>query len=319
MAQRRSLAQPSPVAWEVSDGGTNPTSPVPVHRPSRSAVLVGSLVAGGSRRRRQAAETPRRGGVLLAVIGADAPSLDPHQEQTFATLQPVAPALQHAAADRSLQLPERHRRRGQRVEDLARRADLHVQDPPGHQVPRRLAADGRRRQGDLRQDRLPAGRGPQHPEEPLLGDREHRGPGSGHRGVQAQVPVGLAPGEPRLAVERHLPEEVPRQGPEPLQERTSIGSGPFKFKSYTRGSTFEGERNPDYFVKDRPYLDGYKFFISTETSVRAAAIRSGRAYIEFRDLPQRRGRGDQEAARRQDRRPGRRRSSASSASRSTTP
>ena len=64
-----------------------------------------------------------------------------------------------------------------------------------------------------------------------------------------------------------------------------MGSGPFKFKGRTPGSTFEGERNPDYFVKGRPYLDGYKFFISTETSVRAAAIRSGRAYVEFRDLP----------------------------------
>jgi peptide/nickel transport system substrate-binding protein len=64
-----------------------------------------------------------------------------------------------------------------------------------------------------------------------------------------------------------------------------VGSGPFKFKNYARGSTFEGERNPDYFVKDRPYLDGYKFFISPETTVRAAAIRSGRAYIEFRNLP----------------------------------
>src|SRR5574341_2396580 len=64
-----------------------------------------------------------------------------------------------------------------------------------------------------------------------------------------------------------------------------VGSGPFRFKHYTRGSTFEGERNPDYFVKDRPYLDGYKFFISPETAVRAAAIRSGRAYSEFRDLP----------------------------------
>ena len=37
------------------------------------------------------AETPRRGGVLLAAIGADAPSLDPHQEQTFATIELVAP------------------------------------------------------------------------------------------------------------------------------------------------------------------------------------------------------------------------------------
>ncbi len=64
-----------------------------------------------------------------------------------------------------------------------------------------------------------------------------------------------------------------------------VGSGPFKFKNYTRGSSFEGERNPDYFVKDRPYLDGYKFFISPETSVRAAALRSGRAFIEFRTMP----------------------------------
>src|SRR3989475_5525807 len=37
------------------------------------------------------AETPRRGGVLLAAIAADAPSLDPHQEQTFATIELVAP------------------------------------------------------------------------------------------------------------------------------------------------------------------------------------------------------------------------------------
>src|SRR5499433_4038254 len=38
-----------------------------------------------------AAQTPRRGGVLLAAIAADAPSLDPHQEQTFATIELVAP------------------------------------------------------------------------------------------------------------------------------------------------------------------------------------------------------------------------------------
>src|SRR5215470_2405453 len=38
-----------------------------------------------------AAETPRHGGVLLAVIGADPPSLDAHQENTFATMELVAP------------------------------------------------------------------------------------------------------------------------------------------------------------------------------------------------------------------------------------
>jgi peptide/nickel transport system substrate-binding protein len=54
------------------------------------AVLVGSLVFAVPDLT-QAAETPRRGGVLLAVIGADPPTLDPHQEGTFATLQVVAP------------------------------------------------------------------------------------------------------------------------------------------------------------------------------------------------------------------------------------
>jgi len=54
-------------------------------------VMVGALALVGGSPPGEAAETPRRGGVLLAVIGADAPSLDPHQETTFATLHPVAP------------------------------------------------------------------------------------------------------------------------------------------------------------------------------------------------------------------------------------
>src|SRR5262245_56421138 len=49
-------------------------------------VLIGGVIAAV-----EAQGTPRRGGILLAAIAADAPSLDPHQEQTFATLQPVAP------------------------------------------------------------------------------------------------------------------------------------------------------------------------------------------------------------------------------------
>src|SRR5215510_14186547 len=53
------------------------------------AASIVFLVAAASPAR--AADTPRRGGVLLAAIAADAPSLDPHQEETFATLQLVAP------------------------------------------------------------------------------------------------------------------------------------------------------------------------------------------------------------------------------------
>src|SRR4029450_9682521 len=54
------------------------------------AVLIGSLVLVVPAAV-QAAGAPRRGGVLRAAIAADAPSLDPHQEQTFATIELVAP------------------------------------------------------------------------------------------------------------------------------------------------------------------------------------------------------------------------------------
>src|SRR2546422_2560064 len=53
------------------------------------SVLIGSVVVAIPAAVQ--AETPRRGGVLLATIAADAPSLDPHQEQTFATIELVAP------------------------------------------------------------------------------------------------------------------------------------------------------------------------------------------------------------------------------------
>src|SRR5262249_59187535 len=53
-----------------------------------TAVIGGLAVLAAAQ---SASDTPRRGGILLAAIGADAPSLDPHQEQTFATLQPVSP------------------------------------------------------------------------------------------------------------------------------------------------------------------------------------------------------------------------------------
>ena len=69
------------------------------------AVLIGSLVLAvpavvlAVPAAVQAAETPRRGGVLLAAIAADAPSLDPHQEQTFATIAPYTVEEAYEVAD----------------------------------------------------------------------------------------------------------------------------------------------------------------------------------------------------------------------------
>jgi peptide/nickel transport system substrate-binding protein len=64
-----------------------------------------------------------------------------------------------------------------------------------------------------------------------------------------------------------------------------MGTGPFKLKEYVRGSLLEVERNPDYFKKGVPFLDGIKYYMMPDTSARANSIRSGRTDVEFRSLP----------------------------------
>jgi len=55
-----------------------------------------------------------------------------------------------------------------------------------------------------------------------------------------------------------------------------LGTGPFRQKEYARGQVVELERNPDYFVPDRPYLDGIRYLIIAERGTRLAALQAGR-------------------------------------------
>jgi len=246
------------------------------------AVLIFSVVEAN--RALQAAEAPRRGGVLLAVIGADPPSLDPHQESTFANIQLVAPLY----------------------------STLLQIDP--YSYPRII--------GDVATEWTISPDGLTYAFKIRQGVRFHDGSPLTAADVKATYDKIVFPPEGVLSIRKNAYTAVERiEAPDPSRvvfklkfpsasllnnlaspwnviypkryldrdpnyfKTNVMGSGPFKLKAYTRGATFEGVRNPDYVVRDRPYLDGYKFFISPETSVRAAAIRSGRAHIEFRDLP----------------------------------
>jgi peptide/nickel transport system substrate-binding protein len=246
-------------------------------------VLIGSLAAPAPASG-QATETPRRGGVLLAAIAADAPSLDPHQETTFATIELVAPLYSTLLQIDPLSYPKV-------IGDLA--------------TEWKIAADGLAYTFKIRQ-----------------GVRFHDGSPLTATDVKATYDKIVFPPEGVRSVRKNAYSTIASvEAPDPSTvvfklkfpsaslfsnlaspwnviypkkyldkdpnyfKLNVVGSGPFKFKSYTRGTTFEGERNPDYFIKDRPYLDGYKFYVSTETSVRAAALRSGRAWIEFRTMP----------------------------------
>src|ERR1700747_763254 len=68
-------------------------------------------------------------------------------------------------------------------------------------------------------------------------------------------------------------------------ENNILGSGPFKFVAYETGQSIKGERNPDYFRKGMPYLDGFTGIFAPKQAVEIEAIRSGRADIEFRGFP----------------------------------
>jgi peptide/nickel transport system substrate-binding protein len=54
-----------------------------------------------------------------------------------------------------------------------------------------------------------------------------------------------------------------------------VGTGPYKLKENRPGEFVEYVRNPDYFVKGRPYLDGIKWIIIKDRSTQIAALQAG--------------------------------------------
>ncbi len=65
-------------------------------------------------------------------------------------------------------------------------------------------------------------------------------------------------------------------------EKNIMGTGPFKFVEYVTGSHWVGKRHDDYFIKGKPYLDGYRAIFIRDQSARLAALRGGRIHAEFR-------------------------------------
>src|SRR5438093_126012 len=226
------------------------------------ALAIGSLLTAPSVWA-QSPDTPRRGGVLLAAIGADAPSLDPHQEQTFATIQPVAPLYSTLLQIDPYSYPNV-------IGDVASEWKI---SPDGLTYTFKIRQDIRFHDGspltaaDVKasHDKI------LFPPEGVRSIRKHHY--SAVASVEAPDPstVVFKLKFPSASLLANLaspsnvifPKKYLDKDPNYFKNNV-MGSGPFRFKSYTRGATFEGERNPDYFIKDRPYLNGYKFFISTE-------------------------------------------------------
>jgi peptide/nickel transport system substrate-binding protein len=65
-------------------------------------------------------------------------------------------------------------------------------------------------------------------------------------------------------------------------ENNIMGTGPFLFVEHVRGSHWVGKKNPNYWDKGRPYLDGYRAVFIRDSAAQVAAIRGERAHIQFR-------------------------------------
>src|SRR5262245_10228181 len=65
-------------------------------------------------------------------------------------------------------------------------------------------------------------------------------------------------------------------------EKNVMGTGPFIFVDHVQGSHGVGRRNPNYWDKGKPYLDGYRALFIKDSAAQVAAVRGERAHIQFR-------------------------------------
>ena len=65
-------------------------------------------------------------------------------------------------------------------------------------------------------------------------------------------------------------------------EKNVMGTGPFTFVEHVKGSHLVGKKNPNYWDKGKPYLDGFRAIFMRDSAAQVAAIRGERAHIQFR-------------------------------------
>jgi len=252
-----------------------------------SAAIVGAicLVAMPA----TAAETPKHGGTLTYMIPADAPpSFDGHRETTFATVHGLAPFYSVLVRVN----PDNPASTTDFVCDLCTEMPKPTDDGktwtfkilPGvkfHDGSPLTAADVAATWEDL-----------VHPPEGIVSARESHYEMVDK--VEAPDPSTVV-FHLKFATNAFLPaladpfnwiykKEILEKDPR-WYEKNVMGSGPFKFAGYEVGQSIKGVRNPDYYHKGQPYLDGFTAIYAPKQAVRIDAIRADRAAGEFRGLP----------------------------------
>ncbi|MBI2910443.1 MAG: ABC transporter substrate-binding protein [Chloroflexi bacterium] len=229
----------------------------------------------------KAGESPRYGGALTVSSVGDPPSLDTHQEPAQNTWMVVGPAYNLLVEYQPSQGKELF---------------------PGLAESWEMSKDGLTYAFAIRKGVKFHDGTPLTPQDAVFSLTRLWKPPQGIRTVHAglmdaitsieamenQVKLTLTyPYSPMMAVISYSPSVIyPKKVVEAKgdMKTTVVGTGPFRFKSYTPGVGVELVKNPDYWVAGRPYLDRVLFLILKDNTTRMAALRTGRVKLTGRSF-----------------------------------
>src|ERR1700682_1333336 len=249
-----------------------------------SLVLSFILEAGGVPTHSVGAqERPRYGGELTFMVPSEPPSYDGHREGTFGTIHPLAPMY-----NTLLRIDPTDRTGTRPSPDLAESWTI---SPDGMTYTFKLRQGVRFHDGSLMTSR----------DVKASYDKIVFPPAgviSARKGAYQVVEAVEAPDPQTVRFRLKWPEAsflVNVASPFNFiykadilakdirwYETNAMGTGPFKFVEHVKGSHLVGRKNPDYWDKVKPYLDGYRAIFVSASSAQVAAIRGERAHIQFR-------------------------------------
>jgi peptide/nickel transport system substrate-binding protein len=75
--------------------------------------------------------------------------------------------------------------------------------------------------------------------------------------------------------------EIVQDGSDPSKytAQTAVGTGPFAVKSFSPGHSWELQRNPNYWIKGLPYLDGMRGVSTPDPTGMVEAVTNGQSHI----------------------------------------
>jgi len=249
-----------------------------------SGIAIGISAAGPA-----GAATPKRGGILKYVVPDEPPSFDAHRETTFALIHPIRPFYSLLIRESS----ENPASTKDFVCDLCE-GKVPASTDGGKSYTFKIRKDVKFHNGDklTAHDVVATFKKIISPPEGIV---------SARKAYYSMVESVSAPDDYTVVFKLKYPSGafIPALAM-PFNfiyqksvldknmhwyEKNINGTGAFRFKEREAGAVIRGERNPDFFVKGRPYLDGFEAIFAKKESLRVQAIRGDRAAIEFRGFP----------------------------------